>query len=213
MCKNWDYMSFTSVCNGNWRTGSKWLLKELKERVRKDHYMKKTPLYHKNDPTLSPSSSVGQNDNICSICKKEWAVKSILFWVKCTVCSSWLHRKCDPYLKPMKVWRQVQKPRASYPCPTCRTPKWWKYTIIDFLEIHGVCCIIRWQLLAVFHAFDYTHHHHMMFERCMPHTSRIITNTEHFHLLRLDMDLGWTSGGHLLSAFALAQYNSGNGIS
>ena len=96
-----------------------------------------------NHPTLSPSSSVAHNDNICSICKKEWVEKSRLLWVECTVCSSWLHRKCDPYLKPMKVWREVQKPRASYPCPTCRTPKWWKYTIVNFLQSHGVCCIIK----------------------------------------------------------------------
>ena len=56
-------------------------------------------------PTLStsqqPSTSTSSSRNedtagACAICHKQWALKSRLLWIECTVGSAWLHKKCDP---------------------------------------------------------------------------------------------------------------------
>ena len=63
----------------------------------------------------------------CAMCKKEWSDTQRFLWIECTVCSSWLHRKCDSTLKSQKVWKKVSAEGAHYACPIC-TRKWSKTT-------------------------------------------------------------------------------------
>ena len=80
-----------------------------------------------NNDSQSPTSQANRkrpaeeiDSNTCAICTKQYNSKSNYLWVECTECKSWLHKKCDPSLRPAKRWRAVSQAGASYPCPICR---------------------------------------------------------------------------------------------
>ena len=75
-----------------------------------------------NDTQPSPdiSTTTAKNDNVCSICHVEYIEKPRLKRVECTSCSSWLHKKCDPYLRSITAWKRVQMANELYPCPKWR---------------------------------------------------------------------------------------------
>ncbi|KAH7649877.1 multidomain chromatinic with the following architecture [Cryptosporidium bovis] len=60
-----------------------------------------------------------EKGQFCSICKKVWSFSWEGQWLKCDICSFWVHYECDQELdKPMEYY---SKNSNSYSCPVCRS--------------------------------------------------------------------------------------------